>query len=329
MFETSGAPTIVEAAPALAVLVLLPLLAAIFARGRQAERVAIAASGGLLGLSVVLASRLAMMPPGRAIGQLVSPIARIGQLDLSFDLVVGPTAAGCLVLAAALSLGTVLHAVWIGATQRLAWIELLTLGVVIVSIADALPVIALGASLATLGAWGLGQGASRVGLASLLAADASLAMGTCLLFWCLGGTFSGAGYAPDAQPRFALVALTNVVPEPGKSSLTLTTFEGSTVVADDGPPLPGEPLLAPFIVPMEPGTYSFRVQTGTSADARVTHVSLAADRAYALAPFGPTPSLRNIDDQLRIPRPSPLGAVPLAEVLGRRTVLGQIGRAHV
>ena len=150
----------------------------------------------------------------------------------------------------------------------------------------------------------------------------ALATGTCHLFWCLGGTFGSSGYTPDGQPRFALVSLTNITPGPGKSSLTLTTFEGASVVADDGPPLPGEPLRAPFVVPLEPGTYSFRIQAGGLTDSLVTHVSLVPDRAYALAPFGPTPSLRNIDDQIRIPRPSPLGAVPLGEVLARRTVLG-------
>jgi hypothetical protein len=319
VFETAGASTILEPAPSLIAALALPLVGALAARGRHAARVAIATSGGLVALSVALAFRLALLAPTHALGARGPQLARIGQLDLAADLVLDRPSAALLVLGAALSLAAVLHATWTGALSRLPRLGLVALGVSLVTVADALPLVAAGFALTTFAAWGLSRGEAHGAVGALVASDAALVIGLVTLFWAPGGTFGPAGYAPDAQPRFALVTATNAVAPEQKCTLSLATYAGSLVVADDGPPLPGEPLRAPFTATLDPGDYSFRIHAGVaSQDALVSHVTLAAGRAYVLAPFGPTVSVRSLGDQSRIPRP----ALALAGDRSLRVVLG-------
>jgi peptide/nickel transport system permease protein len=69
--------------------------------------------------------------------------------------------------------------------------------------------------------------------------------------------------------------------------LSMTTQAGALVSADDTD-FPGEPLAAPFVVLVQPGVYTFRIQGGAaSADLVVPRVGLTAGRAYVLAPYGP------------------------------------------
>ena len=51
-------------------------------------------------------------------------------------------------------------------------------------------------------------------------------------------------------------------------------------------------------------------------------MTLAAGHAYVLTPYGPTTSLRNLDDQLAVPRPTPTGPSSMRAVLGARTIAG-------
>src|SRR6478672_1584315 len=120
MFETAGTLTIVELASSLVALVLLPLVWAAVAlaavlRGsgsRFAVRVAIATSGGTLGLAVAHAVRAAQLPAGRVAEQHVAQLARIGQLDVALDLVRDPSSAAFAVLVAFMAFAAVLHSVW-------------------------------------------------------------------------------------------------------------------------------------------------------------------------------------------------------------------------
>ena len=345
MFETAGAPTIIEPDGSIAWLVLLPLWSALAcvlttfrrsgtraSRDRVAATVTIAAHGAWLSLAIALSLRLVFMPSGRTLFQHVAQLARLGQLDLTLDFALDPTAAALSVLVSFVGLASALYTSFTAVRSasdeaevvpRLGWISLLGAAVNLVVISETWPFVVAGLELALLATWGLSRGASsrRVGLA--LAGDALVAIAGVLLFWSLGGTFSPFGYTPDAQPRYALVAATNQEAPAGKSRLTLSSYAGALMVADDGPPLPNEPIKSPFSIILEPGNYSFRIQAGVaSSDNVVSHVALAPGHAYVLTPFGPTSSFRALSDEIVVPRPSALGQGSARAVLATRTVLG-------
>ncbi len=334
MFETAGTLTIVELTSSLVVLVLLPLLWAAFAaiaalrgsNGRVASRVAIAAASGTFGLAILHAVRAAQDPRGHIAHQHVATLARIGQLDVAVDLVRDPTSVTCALLAALLGFAAVLHAVWTapaGLPARLAWTGLTTSAVVLVALSDGLPALALGLQVATVAGWALAGGGRSRALVLALCGDVTVVFAAWLLFWSLGGTFGTSGYTPDPLPRFALVAVPEAPRADGKASVALTTYEDAMVTSDDGPPLPGEPLRAPFTLLLDPGVYSFRIQaSAATTDLLVTHVTLGAGRAYVLTPYGPTTSLGNLDDQLMVPRPTPTGAASMRAVLAARSIGG-------
>ena len=337
MFETAGTLTIVELASSLVALVLLPLLWAAVATisairgtgGRFAVRVAIATSGGAFGLAVAQAVRASQMPAGRVAEQHVVQLSRMGQLDLGIDLVRDPTSATFAVLAAFIGFAAVLHVVWTRSKRiasRLAWTGLATSATLLVVLADDLPAVAVGLQLATLAGWAIAGGGRGKALGLALAGDWAVVFGAWILFWSLGGSFGASGFTPDPLPRFAIVTVPRTE-EPradGKATVTLTTYEDSLVTSDDGPPLPGEPLRAPFTLALDPGNYSFRIQAGAATtDLLVTHVTLAAGHAYVLTPYGPTTSIRNLNDQLAVPRPAPAGPLFMRAVLDSRTIAGQ------
>ncbi|MBS2020047.1 MAG: hypothetical protein JST00_44710 [Deltaproteobacteria bacterium] len=338
MYETAGALTIVERGSSLVWLVLLPILwtlvcglAAMRSSGKAAferltMRLAIAAAGGTLGIAVGHAIRASDTPQRRVFEQHLGPVVRLGQLDLAIDLSRDPTSAALALLVAFLGLASVLHAVWTmqhRLSARLAWSGLATAGVMLVVLADAWPIVAIGLGLATIATWALAGGARprRLGLA--LAGDIALVISGWILFWSLGGTFSASGFTPDPYPRFALVAVPDVVVPDGKAQVSLTTYADAFVTSDDGPPLPNEPLTAPFTVVLDPGVRSFRIQAGgATTDMLVTHVSLAAGHAYVLTPYGPTTSSRNAEDQVAVGRPTTNGPASLRAVLATRTIAG-------
>ena len=336
MFETAGTLTIVELASSLVALVLLPLLWAAVATisairgtgGRFAVRVAIATSGGAFGLAVAHAVRASQMAAGRVAEQHLVQLSRIGQLDLGIDLVRDPTSATLAVLAAFIGFVAVLHVVWTRTRRvasRLAWTGLATSATLLVVLADDLPAVAVGLQLATLAGWAIAGGGRGKPLGLALAGDWAVVFGAWILFWSLGGSFGTSGFTPDPLPRFAIVDVAHAEePAPdAKATVTLTTYEDSLVTSDDGPPLPGEPLRAPFTLALDPGNYSFRIQAGAATtDLLVTHVTLAGGHAYVLMPYGPTTSIRNLADQLSVPRPSATGPVSMRAVLETRTIAG-------
>jgi len=335
MFETAGTLTIVELASSLVALVLLPLLWAAVALvavlrrsgSRFAVRVAIATSGGTFGLAVAHAIRASQLPAGRVAEQHVAQLARIGQLDLALDLVRDPTSATFAVLVAFMAFASVLHAVWTvpsGIAARLAWTGLAASAALLVVLADGLPTLAVGLQMATLAGWAMAGGGRARPLGLALAGDVAVVFVAWVLFWSLGGTFGASGYTPDPQPRFAIVALPDAPRADAKATVSLTTYADALVSSDDGPPLPGEPLRAPFTLALDPGNYSFRIQAGAATtDLLVTHVTLAAGRSYVLTPYGPTTSFRNLDDQLAVPRPTPTGPSSMRQVLAARMIAGQ------
>jgi len=340
MFETSGTLTTVELDSTLVWLVILPLLGALLAaaaaiRGkgeRLAARLVIAIVGAVTGLAVFHAIRAAQTPLRRVVEQHVGSIVRLGQLDLGASLVREPTSAALTVLVSVLSLAAVLHVTFtaadprekLGVAPRIAWTCVATSGVMLVVLADALPVVVMGLGIATLAAWSLGSSSRPRSLGAALAGDVGVVLAAWIMFWSLGGAFGASGYTPDPHPRFALVVLPGAAPAPGgpgKAVVSLTTYEGALVTSDDGAPLPGEPLRSPFSVAVEPGIRSFRIQAGAAtSDMLVTHVTLASGRAYVLSPYGPTASARNLADQLAVTRPTATGPAAMRAVLGSRTL---------
>ncbi|MDB4941789.1 MAG: hypothetical protein JWP97_1323 [Labilithrix sp.] len=346
MFETAGTLTIVEIVSSLVALVVLPMLWSGFAafaelrgagdaRPRSAVlavRVAIAGSALTVVLAAFHAVRASLAPPGQVAQQHVSTLARFGSLDIGLDLVRDPTSSACALLAAVIGFAAVLHAAWTAPARiagRLAWTGLATAAVILVAIADGLPCLAIGLQLATLAGWALaGGGRTRV-LVLALAGDVALVFAGWVLFWSLGGSFSTSGFTPDPLPRFAIVAVPEAPRADGKASVALTTYTDALVSSDDGPPLPNEPVRAPFLAVLEPGVYSFRIQaSAATADMLVTHVTLAPGRSYVLTPYGPTTSFSNLDDQLQVPRPTPSGATSMRTVLASR-VFGGVRVASV
>jgi len=333
MYETAGVLTSIEHGSSLVWLVVLPLAAALAAvmaairreGHRMAMRIAIAASGGALGIAIVHAVRAAELPARHVFEQHVASIVRLGQLDLAIDLVRDPTSAALAVLVTVLSLAAVLHATWTAPSRsgRLAWTLLATAGVQLVVLCDDGPVVGVGLGIASLSAWALGGARRGSALGLALAGDAAFVLGAFILFWSLGGQFGTSGYTPDGHPRFALVSVPGASVPEGKAVVDLTTYEDALVTSDDGPPLPGEPLRSPFSVVVEPGVRSFRIQAGAStADMLVTHVTLAPGHAYVLTPYGPTMSARNLDDQLGVPRPTATGGLATRSALASRAIAG-------
>lgn len=329
MYETTGALTI-STPSALLVLVVLPLLwsigvATAGARSSLATRIAVAGAAGTLGWSCVLAWRLAGLARGHVLGEHVASLLRVGQLDLTLDLLLDPLAATGAVLASVVALASVLHDVWSGrGNRRLAWTGILSAGALLVMIADGIAPLAIGLGIATAGGFAVARDGRRAALASAIAADLLAVLSLFFLFWSLGGSFgSGGGYEPEPLARYVLVASPGGTAD-GKPTLAMTTHSGALVWIDDGPPLPNEPLRAPFELPIEPSIYTFRIQPGAaSPEVVVPHVAVAADHSYTLAPSGPTATLRTLFDQVVVSRPTVYGApMDARALLATRSILG-------
>ena len=330
MFETAGTLTIVELASSLVALVLLPLLWAAVALvavlrrsgSRFAVRVAIATSGGTFGLAVAHAMRASQLPAGHVAEQHVAQLARIGQLDVAFDLVRDPTSATFAVLVAFMAFASVLHAVWTvpsGIAARLAWTGL----------AASAP-----SSSSSRTGCRPSRSASRwrrsrvgrwraVGVRVPSVSRSRATLPSCSSRGFSSGRSAARSGRPGTRPTRSRASRSSRLPDApradAKATVSLTTYEDALVSSDDGPPLPGEPLRAPFTLTLDPGNYSFRIQAGAATtDLLVTHVTLAAGRSYVLTPYGPTTSFRNLDDQLAVPRPTPTGPSSMRQVLAAR-----------
>jgi hypothetical protein len=331
MFETAGALAIIQPVLTLVGLVALPLLWTVVAAFFTSRRdgllgtiVAITCAVGTLGLSIVLAVQLAHMSKGHVLVQHVAQLARLGQLDLAFDLALDPRSATYAVVIGIIACASALQTSWSsGSTSgRLAWTGLATSGAMLTCIGDGFAPILVGLGLLSLAAWGLNRGDHPSPTIASIAGNVSVLLGFIFLFWSLGGVFSSEGYDADGAPRFVLVT-TRAEGPPDRSTLVMTTHAGALVSADDTD-LPGEPLTAPFSIAVPPGLCTLRVQGGTaSGDVRVPRVALLPGRTQVLAPYGPTASLRVLDDQLAVPRPSATGApLSVRATLSSRTIAG-------
>lgn len=322
MIETSGAVPILEATRALALLVALPLawaLACAGARKRAAILAPLASALTCAVALVVLARTWGAIGRGHA-GTIehVATIARLGSLDLRVDLVADARSA--LLATTASLLGLAIVATELAgkapSSRRLGWAGALTAGVVLAVLGDGLGPMIAGAQLATLSTFALIGGGRVRSLLVATAGDGALVLAACLLFWGLGGTFGSSGFAADQGPRAALVTTSEPAPDK-RATLVVVAHGGARVTSDRDTPLPGEPLEPPFVTELEPGIVSFRVRLGpASPDVLATNVSLAPGRTHVLVPLGPTTSLREVAERMRLAVPDAVRDVLAARSLG-------------
>ncbi|MBX3200796.1 MAG: hypothetical protein KF894_21845 [Labilithrix sp.] len=343
MFEASGSLAIVQPVLTLLGLVALPLIwamtAALFAGSARAglriggaahdviARVSAATCAvGTLGLAVMLAIRLALAPRGHLFVQHVAALARLGQLDLAFDLALDPRSATFAVAVGLVACASALQTSWSSrpdALVRLAWSGLVAGAAMLLCVGDGFAPIVVALGLLSLGSWGLARGGAAASNAASLAGNVAVLVGFVFLFWSLGGAFGAEGYDPDGAPRFVLVTTPSPGADPEKATLVMTTHAGAQVSSDDAE-LPGEPLVSPLSVVVEPGVHTLRVHGGAaSGDVIVPRVALVPGRTHVLTPYGPTASLRALDDQIAVPRLAPAGgAATVRAALAGRTING-------
>jgi hypothetical protein len=340
MFETAGSLALLLPVFTLAGLVGLPFLAALvaaFSRTSESKRsepglipviVSITCALGTLGLSIVLAARLAVLPRNHVLVQHVAQLGRLGPLDLAFDLALDPRSATFAVVVAVVGCASTLHLAWSSRPVQgpvLPWTALMTTGAMLLCTGDGFVPVLAGLGILSLGAWGISRGGDAMPNASSFGGNVAILIGFVFLFWSLGGAFGPEGYDADGAPRFVLVA-TGPATDPAsatKATLSMTSHAGARVSADDAD-LPGEPITSPFSVVVDPAVYTLRVQGGiATGDIVVPRVALAAGRAHVLTPYGPTASFRVLEDQAAVPRLAATGAaVSMRATLAARTIGG-------
>jgi hypothetical protein len=330
MFEAAGSLAVVQPVLTLVFLVAVPLLwaaiAAVCSRSREVvgRFASIGCGVGTLALAIALAVRLALLPRGCVLVQHVAQLARLGQLDLAFDLALDPRGTVFVIIVAIVGCASTLQTSVSsrpGAAGRLAWTGLVTGGAMLLCVGDGFAPILVGLGILSLGTWGLASGGDPASNVAAIAGNVSVLLGFVFLFWSLGGAFGPEGYDPDGAPRFVLV--TTPETHPDQTTLTMTTHAGALVSSDDAD-LPNEPIASPFSISVQPGIYTLRVQGGAaSGDVVVPRVAFAPGRVHVLTPYGPTASLRALDDQFAVPRLAPSGrAASVRAALTSRTING-------
>ncbi len=343
MFETAGPLAIVQPVLILIGLVGIPLLWALAVAGVASSRAgaqtlardgergpggAIALGGAIatVALAILLAGRLAFAPRGEILVQHIAQLARLGQLDLAFDLAVDPRSAAFAIVVAVVGCASVVQTMTSsrpGATAKLAWTGFVVTGAMLLCVGDGFAPVLVGLGVLSLGAWGLSRGADPAPNIAALGGNVAVLVGLVFLFWSLGGAFGPEGYDPDGAPRFVLVTTNTPSEEPEKATFAMTTHAGALVSSDDSD-LPQEPITSPFSMSLDPGVHTLRVQGGAaSADVVVPRVAFVAGRTHVLTPYGPTASFRALDDQFAVPRLAPNGTIAtVRSALAARTING-------
>lgn len=340
MFETAGALATLQPLRSLVALIAVPalttLLVVALRRAREeslvASIVAITGAVATFGLSIVFAGRLATLAKGTVLVQHLFQLARLGQLDLAFDLALDPRGATFAVVIATIGAASTFHTVASSrrsAGASLPWTWLAMTGALVITTGDGLAPIMVGLGLLSLGAWGNARGSDHGPSVVTLAGNVGVLVGLVFLFWSLGGSFGGEGYDPDGAPRFVVVATAVPAAQPGKATLAMTSHAGALVSSDDAD-LPDEPVTAPFSIAVDPGVYTLRIQGGVATgDVVVPRIQLASGRTHVLTPAGPTVSLRVLEDQLVIPRIIPSGGVTTVRSLLTSRAIGGLRASAV
>lgn len=339
MSETHGAIQHVELAPQLWTVVFFPFAAALVAiwfgatlsgsteRERKSTleniaRVSMAGPAASLLVLVYYAYELLARPStSRYFLVHVGNILRVGQLDANLDFALDPLSATSAI--AVTLVGAAAVHLLAAKPKDASW--------TLLARTNALLAAALGFLLAddllfALVGWGAtgalvaavtnanGDVARRARRSWTVVArigDAALVVAACVLFWNLGGTFTEGDYVPDLDARFAAISSapssgpTTRVQAGAKASLTLASYPGALVFADDSHvPLANRdlPVRAPFVKqPVDAGMHTFRIHPGAGLDdSIVAHARFAEGAEVALVVVGATTSFREMRDQLAL-----------------------------
>ena len=314
----------VEPSAALLLLLVLPLSWAVAAlvAGRETTvaRVAIAGSGGLVALTAALAGRLALSPKGHVLGQHLGVVARTGQLNLSVDLWMDSIGAVLAVTVALVAAAATLHTAWArrdGARERFGYGGLLAFAAMTTVLAEGWAPFVVGLQVATLATFALSRGLHETPARVAIGADVAIVAAFVLVF-C-----GAMGFETEAAQRFAVVP--GAAGVTAKARLTMSTYVGAHVVAEDGAPLPGEPLRSPFSIEVDPGAYTLRVEPGiASPDVIIPSATLAAGREHVIHPTGPSTSFRVLAERESFEDPrAPVATIVIAFI----AILVRLGAA--
>jgi hypothetical protein len=267
-------------------------------RGTDAEDSPSARLVGMAGVGLATGATLGhvvALGPRRAFVQPFAAGAHIGPVDASFGLCFDPLAAiGCaFACVVALGVAGYLSTRPAGRSWLIwAWIELALAGAIVSLIADGVPTLALGWTLAMgAGAWLGGWSEPRAGqfVATRGAAGlGALVLGGALLFWGLGGAWRGEDYMREVGPSFAPLRT-----GAGPGAVSLMTLPGASVYVDDAK-LPAAS--APFAgLPVQPGRHELRIHSGSGSDDAVVDVVMPPEGGrFAIVPSGPSLSFRDL-----------------------------------
>jgi NADH-quinone oxidoreductase subunit L len=339
-----------------------------------ARAIAVGAVVVSLGATLYHVYRLIERPASeRYLLQHAFRLVRIGQLDASFDLAFDPLAA---VMALVVTfVGALIFAYAArymrgdpGYVRFFAYLSFFVGAMLVLVLADNLLLMFFGSEGVGVASYGLigfyfrDPNKAAAGTKAFLVnrvGDFGFVVGTALLFWGLGGVWSGGDYTPDLSPRIEAVTARdpgtsrakeaparptiaideegNTRPlEPalppsigGRGFVTLTSFPGAIVFMDESrvPMLDerGEPLRSPFVrVPVPGGYHTFRVHAGDGLDdSIVRHVAVGDDREVVLTLVGPTLTFREIGAQLALE--SKIGSRPVLDTLRANVAFSAFG----
>jgi hypothetical protein len=264
--------------------------------------------------------------------QHVLGLVRLGQLDLGLDLALDTIGAVMALSVLAASVATV--GVQEKQTPRSVMsISACALGGVLASLADNVPLTAVGAALGAASAMIASRRVTVIGRASELC----LLFGAAALFWSFGGRFGAERFVVDLSPRLVAAAAArpapdqqddddeirvdprgNVTPKKrsrptdlGGSFLAVDALSGSIVYVDESQtPIGGKnaPQRTPIAKsPLAAGMHTLRVHAGAGLDDYlVSQVFFATNSVVTIAPLGPTLVYRHANQQIDLEAPKGL-----------------------
>jgi hypothetical protein len=263
------------------------------------------AAGAFVGHALVLARG---GPLRRALVESLGSGVRVGQIETGLRFCFDPVAAvfgGAAVLVAAI-VAAVIAARPPEERSGVVWarLELALAGVLVTSLADDVPTMAVGWVMACgVAAWLAGRASAAAGVRTSVRAAvgvAALLVGGAWLSSGLGAALIGDEGAPDDRPA------TGVVPLGGAGdggSLRMVSFPGTAVYLDDAAtPLAVSPFAAAHVAP---GRHELRLHFGPGSVDEPVEISMPPDGpTLALVPLGPTLSFRDLGAGLAAAAPA-------------------------
>jgi hypothetical protein len=317
----SRTAALVLAAPIAGALADAALGARMTARARAIVAAAIAALGAAVAVALAWASS------GAAGGTWIAPlatIARFGQLDVNATVVVDSDAAfecAAVSLACAIAFAVCARRRFAAPPQLYAIAHVAALGATIAIVADDLPFVIFGWTVASLATAAMARAPSRYAVAIAGASSALVLLGASTLYWGMAGGWSRGAYTPALGARVAIVRAPGSAasaPPPRRLDfdgddddeewapadrsagfVTMTTYPGAELLVDDA----RTPLArAPFTrVALPGGKHKLRIRAGSGADdSLIAQVAIAGGQDVEIVTTGASLSLREIALQLEL-----------------------------